>query len=58
MTEAFCATQEIYSRHFNQPVSSEGFPISLDNMKKYYDLQFADEEVIILIVFFIADYFC
>ena len=45
MTEAFCATQEIYSRHFNQSVSSEEFPKSLRAMNEDYVVEFADKEV-------------
>ena len=45
MVEAFSATQEIYGRHFNQSVSSDGFPNSIEALNENYSMQFADKEV-------------
>ena len=41
----FSATRDIYSRHFNQPVTLEGFPSSFEALYRDYDIEHADKEV-------------
>ena len=41
----FNTTREIYSRHFNQPVTLEGFPSSYRELHQDYEIEYADKEV-------------
>ena len=41
----FSATRDIYSRHFNQPVTLDGFPSTFEDLYRDYDIEYADKEV-------------
>eukprot|EP00111_Clytia_hemisphaerica_P023811 TCONS_00070164-protein len=40
----FNATREIYSRHFNQPVTLDGFPSTFEELFRDYEVDYADKE--------------